>query len=102
MHIWDAKCSTKLSTGARRGAMMSTLRCDHHDIETLVDAKRDPAVLRHFNLSVLVSDAFMAAVAGDRDWPLLFPCTPAKRATAPCSAAGPAAPRRCPAACCAR
>jgi ribonucleoside-diphosphate reductase alpha chain len=73
MRIWDAMCATMLSTGARRGAMMATLRCDHPDIEAFVDAKRDPAVLRHFNLSVLVSDAFMAAVAGDRDWPLVFP-----------------------------
>ena len=54
-------------------AMMATLRCDHPDIETFVDAKRDPAALRHFNLSVQVSDAFMAAVANDRDWPLVFP-----------------------------
>ena len=73
MRIWDAMCATMLSTGARRGAMMATLRCDHPDIETFVDAKRDPALLRHFNLSVLVSDAFMAAVADDGDWPLLFP-----------------------------
>jgi len=73
MRIWDAMCATMLSTGARRGAMMATLRCDHPDIEIFVDAKRDPAVLRHFNLSVLVSDAFMAAVADDRDWPLVFP-----------------------------
>ncbi|MBI1284170.1 MAG: adenosylcobalamin-dependent ribonucleoside-diphosphate reductase [Thiobacillus sp.] len=73
MHIWDAMCATMLSTGARRGAMMATLRCDHPDIETFVDAKRNPAVLRHFNLSVQVSDAFMAAVAQDRDWPLVFP-----------------------------
>jgi ribonucleoside-diphosphate reductase alpha chain len=73
MQIWDAMCATMLSTGARRGAMMATLRCDHPDIETFVDAKRDPAVLRHFNLSVQVSDAFMAAVAEDRDWPLVFP-----------------------------
>ncbi|MDP1928772.1 MAG: adenosylcobalamin-dependent ribonucleoside-diphosphate reductase [Thiobacillus sp.] len=73
MQIWDAMCATMLSTGARRGAMMATLRCDHPDIETFVDAKRDPAVLRHFNLSVLVSDAFMAAVADDGDWPLVFP-----------------------------
>ena len=73
MHIWDAMCATMLSTGARRGAMMATLRCDHPDIETFIDAKRDPAVLRHFNLSVLVSDAFMDAVAEDRDWPLVFP-----------------------------
>ncbi|MDP2267239.1 MAG: ribonucleotide reductase N-terminal alpha domain-containing protein [Thiobacillus sp.] len=76
MHIWDAMCATLLSTGARRGAMMATLRCDHPDIETFVDAKRDPAALRHFNLSVQVSDAFMAAVADDREWPLMFPASP--------------------------
>jgi ribonucleoside-diphosphate reductase alpha chain len=73
MRIWDAMCATMLSTGARRGAMMATLRCDHPDIETFVDAKRDPAALRHFNLSVLVSDDFMRAVADDQDWPLRFP-----------------------------
>lgn len=73
MRIWDAMCATLLSTGARRGAMMATLRCDHPDIETFVDAKRDPAELRHFNLSVLVSDALMQAVAEDADWPLTFP-----------------------------
>jgi ribonucleoside-diphosphate reductase alpha chain len=73
MHIWDAMCATMLSTGARRGAMMATLRCDHPDIETFVDAKRNPAALRHFNLSVQISDAFMAAVAADADWPLIFP-----------------------------
>ena len=73
MRIWDAMCATLLSTGARRGAMMATLRCDHPDIEIFVDAKRDPAELRHFNLSVLVSDALMQAVADDADWPLTFP-----------------------------
>ncbi len=79
MHIWDAMCATMLSTGARRGAMMATLRCDHPDIEAFVDAKRDPAVLRHFNLSVLASDALMAAVAADADWPLAFPGLAAAR-----------------------
>ncbi|MGB9128676.1 MAG: adenosylcobalamin-dependent ribonucleoside-diphosphate reductase [Thiobacillus sp.] len=73
MRIWDAMCATMLSTGARRGAMMATLRCDHPDIEAFVDAKRDPAVLRHFNVSVLASDAFMTAVANDGDWSLVFP-----------------------------
>ncbi len=76
MHIWDAMCATMLSTGARRGAMMATLRCDHPDIETFVDAKRNPAALRHFNLSVQVSDAFMAAAEADADWPLVFPLHP--------------------------
>ncbi|MCR4333073.1 MAG: adenosylcobalamin-dependent ribonucleoside-diphosphate reductase [Sulfuricaulis sp.] len=73
MHIWDSMCATVLSTGARRGAMMATLRVDHPDIETFIDAKRQPGKLTHFNCSVLLSDAFMAAVHADADWPLLFP-----------------------------
>ena len=73
MRIWDSMCATILSTGARRGAMMGTLRCDHPDIEEFITAKQDKTQLRHFNISVLVSDAFMAAVQRDEDWPLLFP-----------------------------
>lgn len=73
MQIWDAMCGTLLSTGARRGAMMATLRCDHPDIEAFIDAKRDSQALRRFNLSVLVTDAFMEAIHRDQDWALVFP-----------------------------
>jgi len=73
MQIWDSMCGTILSTGSRRGAMMATLRCDHPDIEEFVAAKRQPGQLRRFNLSVLVTDAFMTAVRGDAEWPLVFP-----------------------------
>jgi ribonucleoside-diphosphate reductase alpha chain len=61
-----------MSAGARRGAMMATLRCDHPDIEAFVDAKADPARLRNFNLSVLVTDAFIAAVRSGAPWDLVF------------------------------
>lgn len=73
MRIWNVMCSTMLSTGARRGAMMGVLRCDHPDIETFIAAKRDPLELRHFNVSVLVSDAFMQAVEKNNEWDLVFP-----------------------------
>ncbi|KAB2939822.1 MAG: adenosylcobalamin-dependent ribonucleoside-diphosphate reductase [Hyphomicrobium sp.] len=72
MEVWDAMCRTIMSAGSRRGAMMATLRCDHPDIEAFIDAKADPARLRNFNLSVLVTDEFLAAVRADRAWDLKF------------------------------
>ncbi len=73
LHLWDAMCATVMSTDARHGAMIGSLRCDHPDIEAFIDAKREPGALTRFNLSVLVTDAFMEAVERDAEWPLLFP-----------------------------
>ena len=72
MEVWDAMCRTIMSAGSRRGAMMATLAIDHPDIEDFIDAKRTSGRLSNFNLSVLVSDAFMAAVESDANWDLKF------------------------------
>ena len=72
MDVWDAMCRTIMSAGSRRGAMMATMRCDHPDVEAFIEAKKDPARLRMFNLSVLVTDPFMDAVKADGSWDLVF------------------------------
>lgn len=74
MRVWNDMCATLLTTNARRGAMMATLSCDHPDIEQFIDAKAGGKELRHFNLSVLISDAFMQALAADGEWALVIPC----------------------------
>lgn len=71
MEIADAICKMVVS-GMGRGAMMGTLACDHPDIEDFIAAKSQGARLNRFNLSVLVTDRFMAAVDSDADWPLMW------------------------------
>lgn len=72
MDVWDAMCRTIMSAGSRRGAMMGTMRCDHPDIQAFIEAKREAGRLRMFNLSVLITDDFMAAVKGGDAWELKF------------------------------
>ncbi|NQV57508.1 MAG: adenosylcobalamin-dependent ribonucleoside-diphosphate reductase [Rhodospirillales bacterium] len=72
MDVWDAMCRTIMSAGSRRGAMMAVMRCDHPDILDFISAKETPGRLNMFNLSVLVTDAFVQAVKEDATWQLQF------------------------------
>jgi ribonucleoside-diphosphate reductase alpha chain len=73
MDIYDKMCFTVSSAGGRRGAQMGTFDVSHPDVKDFIRAKREDGRLRQFNLSLLITDGFMEAVANDADWPLVFP-----------------------------
>src|SRR4030095_14162726 len=75
MDIYDKMCFTVSSAGGRRGAQMGTFDVGHPDVREFIGAKREDGRLRQFNLSLLITDEFMAAVESDGDWPLVFPIT---------------------------
>lgn len=73
MGLWEAAGAVLESGNLRCGAMMAALRCDHPDIEGFIEAKCKAGALAHFNLSVLITDSFMRALADDSSWALVFP-----------------------------
>ncbi|MEN9705659.1 MAG: hypothetical protein RLZZ393_1538, partial [Pseudomonadota bacterium] len=73
MDIYDKMCFTVSSAGGRRGAQMGTFDVGHPDVMEFIRAKRENGRLRQFNLSLLITDEFMAAVREDREWKLAFP-----------------------------
>jgi ribonucleoside-diphosphate reductase alpha chain len=73
MDIFDRMCFTVSSAGGRRGAQMATFDVHHPDIIDFIEAKREDARLRQFNLSLLITEDFIEAVKNDTDWQLSFP-----------------------------
>jgi len=73
MDIYDKMCFTVSSAGGRRGAQMGTFDIGHPDVLEFIRAKRENGRLRQFNLSLLITEEFMQAVATGADWPLAFP-----------------------------
>lgn len=77
LRLFDASCGVIESAGLRRGAQMAVLRADHPDIAAFVKCKAAPGSLRHFNVSVGVTDAIMAAVRSGGQVDLVHPARPA-------------------------
>lgn len=59
-----------IAQNGRRGALMITLRVDHPDIEEFITIKSDTDTVKHANISVKLTNEFMKAVSGDKDFKL--------------------------------
>lgn len=66
MQVFNEATDIIRQGGRRRGANMAILNADHPDILSFIRAKRREGDLANFNISVMVTDAFMQCVRDDR------------------------------------
>lgn len=75
MRLYNFATEVTRLGGKRAGANMAILRVDHPDIEEFITAKTNPLELNTFNISVAVTDEFMARVKTGESYDLVNPRT---------------------------